>query len=138
MDTPMTFNQYKAYMKFVTRWHDCTHLGGIIVSRVDRTNDVRNYLIGLGVADLIPYLQIDEKANAFIYEADLGRKNPIKVVEIYRDMRPRATEWRERHAQFALRLDVNLTDGLDDGVAVPDFVVPFLQTAQEEAIINNP
>ena len=61
MDTPMTFNQYKAYMKFVTRWNDCTHL-----------------------------------------------------------------------------VDVDLTNGLDDGVAVPDFVVPFLQTAREEAIINNP
>ena len=137
MDTPMTFNQYRTYMKFVACWNDCTHFG-IIVSRVDRTNDVGNYLIGLGIVDLIPYLRIDEKTNAFIYKADLGRKNPIQVVEIYQDSRPRATEWRERHAQFALRLDVDLTDGLDDGVAVTDFVVPFLQTAQVEAIINNP
>lgn len=67
MDTPMTFNQYKVYMKFVTRWNDCTHFGGIIVSPVDRTNDVLNYLRELGVADLIPYLRIDEKTNAFIY-----------------------------------------------------------------------
>ena len=140
MNTPMTFNQYKAYMKFVVRWNDCTHFGGVIVSRVDRTNDVYNYFyfMKLGVADLIPYLLIDEKTNAFIYRANLGRKNVIQVVEIYRDIRPRATEWRECHAQFALRLDVDLTDGLDDGVAVPDFVVPFLQTAQSEAIINNP
>ena len=138
MDTAMTFNQYKAYMKLVSLWKDCTHFGGMIVSPVDRTNDVLNYLKELGVADLIPYLRIDEKTNAFIYKADLGWKDPIKVVEIYRDMRPRAAEWRERHAQFALRLDVDLTDGLDDGVVVPDFVVPFLQTAQEEAIINNP
>ena len=133
----MTFNQYKAYMKFVARWNDCTHFG-IIISRVDRTSDVFDYLTRLGVADLIPYLRIDEKTNAFVYKVDLSRKNPIQVVEIYRDTRLRATEWRKRHAQLALRLDVDLMDGLDDGVAVPDFVVPFLQTAQDEAIINNP
>ena len=137
MDTVMTFNQHKAYMEFVYHWNDCTHFG-TIVSRVDRTNDVRTYLRRFGVPDLIPYLWIDEKTNAFIYRVNLGWKNPICVVEIYRDMRPRATEWRERHAQIALRLHVDLMDGLDDGVAIPDFVVPFLETAKNEAIINNP
>ena len=137
MNTPMTFNQYKAYMKFVARWNDCTHFG-IITSRVDRTNDVRNYLMRFGIADLIVHLWIDEKTNAFIYKADIGRKNPIQIVDIYRDIRPQATGWRERHAQLALRLDADLIDGLDDDVAVPDFVVPFLQTAQNETIINNP
>ena len=75
--------------------------------------------------------------NDFIYKANLGRKNPIQVVEIYQDMRPRATEWPERHAQLALRLDVDLMDGLDDRVAVSSFVIPFFQTAQGEAIIKN-
>lgn len=134
----MTSNQHRIYMELADRWNDCTHFGGVIVSLVKRINDVPNHLLELGVADLIPYLRIDEKTNAFIYEADLGRKNSIQVVETYQDLRPRATGWRERHAQFALRLDADLIGGLDDGVAVTDFVVPFLQTARDEAIINNP
>ena len=136
MRSPMTFNQRRTYMEFVAAWNDCTHFG-IITSRVDRINDVINYLVRLEVVDLIPYLPINEKTNAFIYKADLGRKKLIQIVEIYHDTYPRATEWREPYAEIALRLDDDLIDGLDDGVAVPDFVVPFARTAQEEAILNN-
>ena len=123
-------------MKLVACWNNCTHFG-IIASRVDRTSDVVNYLVGLGVDDLIPYLLINEKTNAFIYEAGLGRKNPIKVVEIYYDWNPHSTEWRKRDAQLALHLDEDLINGLDDGVAVPKFVVPFASTALEEVMINH-
>ena len=136
MYTSMTFDQYRTYMKLVSRWNNCTHFG-IIVSRVDRINDVINYLVGLGVDDLIPYLLINEKTNAFIYEADLGRKNPIKVVEIYYDWNPHSTEWRKREAQLALHLNEDLINGLDNGVAVPKFVIPFASTALEEVIINH-
>lgn len=52
-------------------------------------------------------------------------------------MRLRATEWRERHAQFALRLDADLTDGLDDCVAVTELVVPFDETVLEEVLLCN-
>ena len=91
----------------------------------------------LGLTGLIPYLLINEKTNAFIYEADLGRKNPIQIVEIYHDTRLRATEWRELYAEIALRLDDDLVDALDYGAAVTDSVVPFAGTAQKEAILNN-
>lgn len=136
MSTSMTSDQRKAYMKFVARWNNCTHFG-IIISRVDRINDVRDRLVRLGLTNLIPYLLINEKTNAFIYEADLGRKNPIQIVEIYHNMRPRATEWRELYAEIALWLDDDLVDALDYGVAVTDSVVPFAGTAQKEAILNN-
>ena len=136
MSTSMTSDQRKAYMKFVARWNNCTHFG-IIISRVDRINDVRDRLVRLGLTGLIPYLLINEKTNAFIYEADLGRKNPIQIVEIYHDTRLRATEWRELYAEIALRLDDDLVDALDYGVAVTDSVVPFAGTAQKEAILNN-
>ena len=128
----MTSDQRKAYMKFVACWNNCTHFG-IITSHVDRINDVRDRLVRLGLTDLIPYLLINEKTNAFIYETD----NPIQIVEIYHDTRPRATEWQELYAEIALRLDDDLVDALDYGVAVPDFVMPFAGTAQEEAILNN-
>ena len=59
------------------------------------------------------------------------------AMEIYHDVHLRGTEWREHNAQIALRLDVDLIDGLDDNVVVTDFVVPFAQTALEEAILNN-
>ena len=131
----MTFDQYRTYMKYVARWNDCTHFGTII-SRIDRINDVPNFLEGLEVAELIPYLLINEKTNAFIYKIDLGRKYPIRTVEIYHDTRPRATEWRKPNAEIALRLDEDLVAGLDAGVAVPDFVVPFTNTALAEAMLN--
>lgn len=123
-------------MKLVARWNNCTHFG-IITSRVDRINDVVNCLEGLEVGDLIPHLLINEKTNAFIYEADLGRKNPIKVVEIYYDWNPHSTEWRKRDAQLAWHLDEDLINGLDDGGAVPKFVVPFASTALEEVMLND-
>ena len=134
MDYSMMLCRHRTYMEFVTAWRKCTHFGNII-SRVDRINDVLNYLVELGLTDLIPYLLINEKTNAFIYKADLGRKKPIQIVEIYRDTRPRATEWRERYAQIALRIDEDLVDGLDDNVAIPEFVVPLLDTALEEVML---
>ena len=136
MEPSVTINQYRGYTKFVVDWNCCTHFG-TISSRVDRTNDVPNHLAKLRVTNLIPYLLIKEITNAFVYEADLGRKNLLHIVEIYHDVRLRGTEWRERNAQIALRLDVDLIDGLDDNVVVTDFVVPFAQTALEEAILNN-
>jgi len=36
-----------------------------------------------------------------------------------------------------MRVDDNLVDGLDDGVAVPEFVVPFLNTAMQEVMLNH-
>lgn len=132
----MTPNQYRAYIRFATIWNNCTHFG-TINSRVDRINDVPEYLAKLEVRDLLPYFLIDEKTQAFVYEANLGRKNLIHIVEIYQDLCPHGTAWRGRDAQIALRLDVALIDGLDYGVAVPDFVVPFASTAQAEAILNN-
>ena len=136
MEYSMTFDQRRNYMKYVAAWINCTHFG-IISSRVDRINDVLNYLVRLGVADLIPYLLINEKTNAFVYEADLERKNIIKVVEIYQDWNPRSIEWRKRNAQFALQLDDDLIDGLDDDVAVTQLVVPFGETALEEVLLYN-
>ena len=136
MSTSMTFDQYKAYMKLIALWTNCRHYG-IITSRVDRINDVYNYLVELGISDLIPYLLIDEKTNAFIYRADLGRKNHVRIIEIYHDTRPRATEWRERYAEIAMLIDDDLVDGLNEGVAVPKFVVPFANTALEEVMLNH-
>lgn len=132
----MTSNQRKAYIKFIARWNNCTHFG-VITSRVDRTNDIYDYLVRLGVPELIPYLLINEKTNAFIYKADLGRKNLIQIVEIYHDWCPRATEWREPHAEIAMQIDDDLIDGLDDGVAIPEFVVPFANTALQEIMLNH-
>ena len=131
----MVFHRRRAYMEFVAAWRECTHFGTII-SRVDRINDVINYLMELGMTDLIPYVLINEKTNAFVYKVDLGRKQPIQVVEIYHDIRPRSTEWRECSAQIALRIDEDLVVGLDDNIAVPEFVVPFLDTALEEVMLN--
>ena len=131
MDYSMMLCRHRTYMEFVAAWRECTHFGTII-SRVDRKNDVLNYLMELMMADLIPYLLINEKTNAFIYKADLGRKMPIQVVEIYHAARPRSTEWRERYAQIALKIDEDLIYGLNGNVAVTDFVVPFLDTALEE------
>ena len=135
MSASITLNQYKAHMKLIARWNNCTHFG-VITSCIDRTNNVPDCLIRLGVPELISYLLINEKANAFIYRADLGRKNPIQIVEIYHDWCLRATEWREPYAEIAMRIDDDLVDGLDDGVAVPEFVVPFLNTAMQEVMLN--
>ena len=119
MDFTMTYNQRNA-------WHY-----GIILSRVDRINDVPDYLIKLGGSDLIPYLLVDEKMKAFIYDAEfMMKKHPVRVVDLYYDFRPRSTDWRERDAEIAVWLDADLIDGLDDGIAVSDFVIPFGRTAQ--------
>lgn len=134
MDFSVMLARHKVYMEFVNVWKDCTHFG-IIISRVDRINDVSNYLVRLGVADLLTYLFINERTNAFIYKADLGRKKQIQVVEIYRDTRLRGTEWRERYAQIALQLDVDLVNGLDADVMVTELVVPFADTALKEVLL---
>ena len=78
-----------------------------------------------------------KKMNAFIYEADFGRKNPIKVLEIYYDRNPHSTEWRQQRTEFALRLDEDLVDGLDEGVAIPELVLSFAMTALEEVMLNH-
>ena len=136
MSASITVNQYKAHMKLIARWNNCTHFG-VITSCVDRTNNVSNCLIRLGVPELIPYLLINEKTNAFIYKANLGRKNSIQIVEIYHDWCPRATEWREPHAEIVMRIDDDLIDGLDDDVAIPEFVLPFANTAMQEVMLNH-
>ena len=115
----------------------CNHFG-VITSYVDRINDVPIYLARFGVIDLIPYLRIDEKMKAFLYKASLlDRKRPIRVVEIYYDRNLHGTEWRKRAAQFALWLDDDLADGLDDDVVITDFVIPVGRTAVEEGILNH-
>lgn len=136
MSTSITPNQYEVYMKLIDHWNNCTHFG-IVISRVDRMNDIPNYLVKLGVSDLIRYLLVNEKMNAFVYMVDLGRKNPVQVLEIYHDMRLRATEWRERRAEIAMRIDDDLVDGLDDGIAIPEFVVPFVTTAMREVKLTH-
>ena len=127
--------QQRDYGMLAAAWNHCNHFG-TISSSVDRINDIPCHLVKLDVAHLMPYLLINEKAKAFVYKADLGRKNLIHVVEIYYDLRPHGTEWREQHARLALLLDVDLADGLDAGVIVTDFVVPFADTAQREVILN--
>jgi len=130
-----TSDQLRTYRQLATAWASCTHFG-TISSGVDRINDVPSHLVKLGVTDLIPYLLINENLKGFVYKADLDRKNLIHIVEIYHDMRPHGTEWRERNAQFALWLDRDLVDGLDDDVAVTNFVIPFAKTALEEVMLN--
>ena len=79
-----------------------------------------------------------KKTHAFIYDADLGRKYPAYIVEIYYDWNPHGTEWRKRHAQFALQLDDDLMNGMDyDNVAVTELVVPFGETALAEVLLYN-
>ena len=68
----MTFNQYRVYMRFVAARNDCTHFG-TIHSCVDRTNDVPRYLEKLGVEDLGIYLLINERTQAFVYDAEIIR-----------------------------------------------------------------
>lgn len=93
--------------------------------------------LGLFLEDLIDFLWIDKKTNAFTYYADLGRKNPIGVVEIYYDLRPRAVEWRKQGARFALQLDDDLIYDLEDDVAVTQLAVPYGETALEEVLLYN-
>ena len=125
----MTFDQHRDY--------GGNHFG-VITSYVDRINDVPIYLERFEVTDLISYLQIDEKMKAFLYKANLlDRKRPIRVVEIYYDWYPHSTEWRKRGAQFALWLDGDLVDGLDDDVAITHSVIPVARTAMEETMFNH-
>ena len=137
MDIFMTIDQRETYVEKLTNAWLYSNYFGVICSDVDRTNDVVVYLDKLGVDDLIPYLLINEKTKAFVYVADLLRKDPINVVEIYHDWGPRSTEWRKRGAEFALQLDEDLIGGLDDGVAIPKLVVPFGETALEEVLLYN-
>jgi len=119
------------------RDYGCNHFG-VITSAVDRINDVPIYLERFGVIDLIYYLRIDNKMKAFLYNANLlGRKRPVRVVEIYYDWYPHGIEWRRRGAQFALWLDDDLADGLDDDVAVTYSVIPVGRSAVEGGMLNH-
>ena len=136
MDTHMKVHKLNAYERLADHWKICNYFG-IITSSVERINDVRNHLTQLKVGDLIPFLLINEKTNAFIYNADLGRKNPIHIVEVYYALSPWAVEWRKQGAQFALQLDDDLMDGLEDDVAVTQLAVPYGETALEEVLLYN-
>lgn len=129
-DAPQTAEEKAFLQEIADTWLSCTHQGNIL-SRVDRINDVPRYLTELGVDHLIPYLLITEKTGAFVFNADLGTKSDVRVVELYQGLQ--GTEWRVPHAQLALRLDDDLEAGLIDDVAVVDFVVPFAETARIEA-----
>ena len=125
------------YRKFAADWQDCTHFG-TIVSFVERTNDVPKHLAKLGVEYLIDLLLINEKTNAFVYYADLGRKNLTNIVEIYYDLRPRSVEWRKQGAQLALQLGDDLSNGFYyENVIITEFVVAYLKTAVEEVLRYN-
>ena len=128
-EAPQTAEEKAFLQEIADTWLCCTHNGNIL-SCVDLINDVPRYLAELGVGSLIPYLLITEKTGAFVFTADLGKKNVVRIVEIYQGRR--ATEWRVPHAQFALRLDADLEAGLNNDVAVVDFVVPFAKTALAE------
>ena len=136
MATDMTVDKIRTYERLTSDWKICNYFG-IITSSVERINDVRDHLTKLKLEDLIPFIRIDEKTNAFIYNADIGRKCPTHIVEIYYDWDPHGTEWRKRHAQFALQLDTDLIEGLDDNIAVTELVVPFGETALEEVLLYN-
>lgn len=135
MNTVITLDQQRDHEMLVASWNDCTHFG-TISSGVDRINDVPSHLANLGVTDLIFYLWINERLKGFVYKANLSWKNPIHVVETYHDLCPRSTEWREQDACLALQLDADLADGLDEGIVVTDFVVPFYETAHREVMLN--
>ena len=94
MNTYRKNDRISVYKGLAADWQDCTHFG-TIASFVKRTNDVPMHLAKLGVEYLIDFLLINEKTNAFIYNADLGEKNLTNIVEIYYDLRPRAVEWRK-------------------------------------------
>ena len=135
MNTHMTDDQYRAYQKYIDAWELCNFFG-IIISVADRINDVPNYLTKLGVDYLMPYIFLNEKTNAFVYKANLGMKNGIIVVEIYHNLRPQPIEWRLSEAQLALKIGDNLMYGLDEGVAITELAVPFLNSALDEVMLN--
>ena len=134
METLTTRDQLRAYERYIHAWKLCNFFG-IIISVADRINDVPNYLIKLGVDYLIPYIWVDEKTNAFVYKANLGMKNGIIVVEIYHNLRPQPIEWRLSKAQLALKIEDDLIYGLDEGVVITEFTVPFLNSALDEAML---
>ena len=123
--SPTPTENLEFYEKVVNAARDCSHKG-TITSHVERINDVSDYLTQLEVDYLIPYLLITEKTGAFVFDAELSTKSIIRVVEVYEGMR--GTEWRVRHAQFAMQIDDDLNTGLFDNVAVTNFVVPFAGT----------
>ena len=154
MSTHMTNDQSRAYKRYINDWGRCNFFGEIC-SVADRTNDVPNRLIKLGVDYLKDFLFIDHNTQAFFYTAYLEeirsidvegdeinhafgtlyleKKRPVHVVEIYYDLRPRSIEWRKQGAQFTLELDEDIIYGLeDDDVAVTEFVYPFAKTALAE------
>ena len=137
MDTYRQNDKISLYEDMVADWKDCTHTG-TIASSVKRINDIPMHLIKLGVEYLIDFLLINEKTNAFIYSADLGRKNLTNIVEIYYDLSPRSVEWRKQGAQLALRLDDDLYNGFYyENVIITELVVAYLQTAIEEVLRYN-
>lgn len=136
MDTNVTAHRLRIYENLAAHWKNCNHFG-VITSSIERVNDVPNHLTKLEVEDLIDFLRIDEKTNAFTYDADLGKKTPTHIVEIYYALRPRSTEWRKQGAQFALQLDDDLIYGLEDDVAVTQLAVPYGETALEEVLLYN-
>lgn len=137
MNTYRNNGMISVYADMVSEWKDCNQFG-TIVSFVERTNDIPKHLTKLGVEYLIDFLLINEKTNAFIYSADMERKNLTNIVEIYYDMFPRSVEWRKQGAQFALRLDDDLSNGFYyENVIITEFVVAYLQTALEEVLYYN-
>ncbi len=137
MDNYSKNGKISLYEEMVADWKDCTHFG-TVVSFVKRTNDVPKHLAKLGVEYLIDFLLINEKTNAFIYSADLGRKNLTNIVEIYNDKSPRSVEWRKQGAQLALRIDDDLYNGFYyENVIITEFVVAYLKTALEEVLYYN-
>ena len=154
MSTHTIRDQRRAYKGYINDWGRCNFFGEIC-SVADRTNDVPNRLIKLGVDYLKDFLFIDHNTQAFFYTAYLEeirsidvegdeinhafgtlyleKKRPVHVVEIYYDLRPRSIEWRKQGAQFTLELDEDIIYGLeDDDVAVTEFVYPFAKTALAE------
>ena len=156
MSTHMTMDQRRVYKRYIDEWGRCNYFGEIC-SVADRTNDVAKILTRFGVDYLIDFLFIDHKTQAFVYTAYLAeiraidvdseefncgfgtlyleKKRPTYVVEIYRDLRPQAIDWRKHREQFTLELDEDLIYGLeDDNVAVTDLVYPFAKTALNEVM----
>ena len=157
MSTHTIRDQRRAYKGYINDWGRCNFFGEIC-SVADRTNDVPNRLIKLGVDYLKDFLFIDHNTQAFFYTAYLEKirsidvegdeinhafgtlylekKGPIHIVEIYYDLRPHAIEWRKQGAQFTLELDKDLIYGLeDDDVAVTELVYPFAKSALDEVML---
>lgn len=123
------------FREYVKAWERC-NIFGSICTVADRVNDVPDYLTKLGVAYLIQDLFMDYQTQAFVYMANLKKRPSIRIVDIYRDLRPRSIEWRVPNAQFALRLEDELRHGFDDNVVITEFAVPFGQTAWDEVMLN--